>query len=123
MFCNDTGVDKAVPVDTRKRETTMLGRLCRFHPWWECRGNRLHEGLQSLWASSEWQIVSDKDTCGETKVRYDDIIRSDFTICTLPDNTFKRGLCMNADLNEGDNCGFGYVSKCHLCSLERTNAL
>ncbi|KAI5806698.1 hypothetical protein DFH27DRAFT_354517 [Peziza echinospora] len=60
----------------------------------------------SLWASSEWQIVSDKDTCGETKVRYDDIIRSDFTICTLPDNTFKRGLCMNADLNEGDNCGF-----------------
>ncbi|KAF8417074.1 hypothetical protein EV426DRAFT_540753 [Tirmania nivea] len=58
------------------------------------------------WASSEWQIVADKSTCGASKVDYTSLIKSDFAICTHPENSLKRALCVDAAYNEGYNCGF-----------------
>ncbi|KAF8454699.1 hypothetical protein BDZ91DRAFT_618741, partial [Kalaharituber pfeilii] len=58
------------------------------------------------WASSEWLIVSDKGTCGDVKKDYTSIIKSDFAICTNPENSLKKGMCVDAALNEEYNCGF-----------------
>ncbi|KAF8461423.1 hypothetical protein BDZ91DRAFT_663429 [Kalaharituber pfeilii] len=60
----------------------------------------------SQWASSEWLIVSDKGTCGDVKKDYTSIIKSDFAICTNPENSLKKGMCINAALNGEYNCGF-----------------
>lgn len=71
-------------------------------------GVGLHTFEQGQWASSEWQIVADKSTCGVSKVDYTSMIKSDFTICAQPENSLKKALCVDAALNEGYNCGFRY---------------
>ena len=52
--------------------------------------------------------MADEGTCGVSKIDYTSIIKSDFAICTQPENSIKGALCVDAALNEGYNCGFRY---------------
>lgn len=61
------------------------------------------------WATSEQIIVADNKTCGISNPSAMDEIRSDFVVCSLPNESLSEN-CIKAASNEPDNCGFKYVS-------------
>lgn len=66
-------------------------------------------------AQSEAYVTSDDNLCSDPVDDLDDLIRSDFAICSLPGGTLDSSKCISGIDNEPENCGYGN-STLGLCS-------
>ena len=78
---------------------------------------------QAQQAVSEEEITIDSSLCGSPGPNYIDQIRADFTNCALPADSLS-GTCINAELNEPNNCGFSnnLLGLCRYCGTSSPNA-
>lgn len=77
----------------------------------------------ALFATSEQEIMINKDLCPSTDKKYMDQIRSDFTICSNPSSSLT-GSCVDGSTNEPNNCGFASntVGLCTYCASSSPNS-
>ncbi|KPM39786.1 hypothetical protein AK830_g6788 [Neonectria ditissima] len=66
-------------------------------------------------AQSEVYVTSDSDLCSNPRADLVGLIRSDFTICALPEGALDSSNCISGVDNEWNNCGYGN-STMGLCS-------
>lgn len=77
----------------------------------------------ALFATSEQEIMINKNLCSSTDKKYMDQIRSDFTICSNPTGSLTAG-CVDGSTNEPNNCGFSSntVGLCTYCASNAPNS-
>ena len=98
----------------------MCGVLRQYHPI-DISG--FTDPFQAQQATSEEQITTDKQLCGNPRQNFMDQIRADFTNCALPSNSLS-GACVTGEQNEADNCGFStnLQGLCGYCATSSPNA-
>lgn len=74
-------------------------------------------------AQSEAFITADKNLCSNPNQDLSDLIRADFTVCGLPEQSLT-GRCVAGAENEAENCGFGNstLGLCSYCGSGGTNS-
>ncbi|KAJ5677793.1 uncharacterized protein N7477_003426 [Penicillium maclennaniae] len=77
----------------------------------------------ALYATSEQEIMINKNLCTSIDMKYMAQIRSDFTICSNPSGSLT-GSCVEGSTNEPNNCGFASntVGLCTYCSSSSPNS-
>lgn len=77
----------------------------------------------ALMATSEQEIMVNKQLCPDVNKSYMDEIRSDFTICSNPADSLT-GSCVKGADNEPDNCGFSSntIGLCTYCASSSPNS-
>lgn len=75
-------------------------------------------------AQSEVYITSDDDLCSDPRSDVVSLIRSDFTICALPEGALDSSTCISGMDNESTNCGYGNstVGLCSYCASGSANS-
>jgi hypothetical protein len=75
------------------------------------------------YAQSEALITADKNLCSNPNQDLGDLIRADFTICGLPEQSLS-GSCVSGSENEAENCGFANstLGLCSYCGSGGTNS-
>lgn len=77
----------------------------------------------ALMATSEQEIMVNKQLCPKTTKNYMEQIRADFTICSQPADSLT-GSCVSGSQNEPDNCGFASntIGLCTYCASSSPNS-
>ncbi|OOQ85467.1 SH3 domain protein [Penicillium brasilianum] len=77
----------------------------------------------ALMATSEQEIMVNKQLCPKTTKDYMKQIRSDFTICSNPADSLT-GSCISGSANEPNNCGFSSntIGLCTYCASTSPNS-
>ncbi|RFU77281.1 sh3 domain-containing [Trichoderma arundinaceum] len=75
------------------------------------------------YAQSEAYITADTALCKDPSSDLNKLIRADFTVCALPEQSLSDGCVVGVD-NEPDNCGFGNstVGLCSYCGAGGINS-
>jgi hypothetical protein len=74
-------------------------------------------------AQSEAYLTSDSDLCSDPNRDLTDLIRADFTTCSLPARALFSRSCISGEENESENCGFGNstIGLCAHCAEDDGN--
>lgn len=77
----------------------------------------------ALMATSEQEIMINKDLCSNSNRNYMQQIRADFTVCSSPSDSLS-GTCVDGSTNEPDNCGYSSntIGLCSYCASSSPNA-
>ncbi|KAH7165531.1 hypothetical protein EDB81DRAFT_639508 [Dactylonectria macrodidyma] len=75
-------------------------------------------------AQSEVYVTSDDSLCSNPRADLLGLIRSDFTICALPEGALDSSTCVTGMENESNNCGYGNstVGLCSYCAQGGINS-
>lgn len=79
--------------------------------------------MQALSAISEQEIATNPELCESPKDGYMDAIRSDYTVCGLPDKSLTDD-CVSGEDNEPSDCGYGpnLLGLCGYCGSSSPNS-
>lgn len=76
------------------------------------------------YAQSEVYVTSDDGLCSNPRADLVGLIRSDFTICALPEGALDSSTCISGIENESNNCGYGNstIGLCSYCAQGGINS-